>query len=376
MSKLTYYDGYSLSQLRSLVECGYGGFTTASSIRGMFAGYSSTGNMSFATYSWIDSRCWTLAVDTGSGSVAITSPWYSGYTASAFYPPQSYAVTSNNNAWVTLNAVPDANWAFNYWMRTDPYEIWSYSANVSYYVPTAGWENSYYIGASFYYNPITTQCWIYYLNYYQYFSGVDCDGNYWYDYYYGQYVPTCWQRLDYGGYSYGEQCLGGGACLTKGTSIEMADGTHKLVEKIRVGDVLKGVKISNAPEDDTIIGWSTEELNLIETEVRVKSIIPIATAQTYIFNNGLLESSASHAHFIKRGDAWKFEQAKNVQVGDFLVDKEGNSIEIVSIDFYEHVKGDETDPGKPRKIVYDMNVETTDTYIANGLITHNRPVKL
>jgi hypothetical protein len=135
------------------------------------------------------------------------------------------------------------------------------------------------------------------------------------------------------------------------------------------------MKISDAPEDDTIVGWSTDNLNLTETEVRGKSIIPLACTKTYTFNNGLFETSESHAHFIKRGDAWFFEQSKNIQVGDFLVDKEGNQIEINSIEIHEYVEGTETDPGKPRKIVYEMNVENTDTYIANGLITHNVPIK-
>jgi hypothetical protein len=371
MSKLTYYDGYSLSQLRSLVECGFGGFTTASSIRGMFAGYGSTGNMAFATYSWIDSRCWTLEVYSGSGSVAILSPWNSGYTASAFYPPQSYAVTSNNNAWVTINASPDANYTFDWWMRADPWEIWSYSAYVSYYVPTRGWENTYVLGASFTYNPPQQNCYVYQIYSWTSWDGIDCYGNYTSGYsYYGD--QFCLQYLYSGGY---QTALCDPNCLVKGTGIEMADGTHKLIEKIRVGDVLKGMKISDAPEDDTIIGWSTDTLNLVETEVTVKSIVPISTKTTYIFNDGLIESSPEHGHFIKRGTDWLFKQTKDVQVGDFLVNKQGDDIEIETIEIYEHVQETETDPGKPRKIVYDINVETTDTFIANGLITHNRPIK-
>jgi hypothetical protein len=367
MSKLVYTGGYTLSQLRDWVACGLSGYNTASNMRSLFAGYGSTGSMAFATNSWIDSRCWTLAVDTGAGQVAITSPWYSGYTSGSLYPPQSYAVTSNYTPWVTLNASPDTNWAFQYWFRTDPPEIWSYSSNVSYYIPTNGWENTYYIAAAFYYNPPAANCYNYSLSYYNWYAGTDCDGNYVSDIYYG-YQSTCFQSLDYGGYQIGF-CSNG--CPVKGTSIEMADGTTKLIEKIRVGDLLKGMKISDAPEDDTIIGWSTDNLNLTETEVRVKSIHPLACTKTYTFNNSLFETSESHAHFIKRENDWSFKQAKDVQIGDFLVDKEGNNIEINSIEIHEYVKGTETDPGKPRKIVYEMNVETTDTYIANGLITHN-----
>jgi hypothetical protein len=373
MSKLFYVGGYNLSALRSWISCGLSGYNNASTMRGLFAGYASSGNMAFATNSWINSRCWDLAVNSGSGSVSVTSPWYSGYST-YHSAPQSYAVTSNNNAWVTLDASPSSGWTFSYWMRQDPYEIWSYNANVSYYVPTGGWENTYYIGAVFSYSPPPPSCYYYEYYAYDYYAGNQCGGGYVSGYAYDYGLGGCYTSLDYGGYNTYNVCAG--QCLVKGTSIEMADGTHKLIEKIRVGDVLKGMKISDAPEDGTIVGWSTEELNLVETSVVVQSIIPISRTTTYIFNDGLLESTPEHAHFIKTENVWKFEQAKDVQVGDFLVDKQGNSVEIVSIEIYEHVEATETDPGNSRKVVYDMNVETTDTYIANGMITHNREEKI
>ena len=366
MGKLVSVGGYALSTLRSIIECGNGGFTTASSIRGKFAGYAGTGNMAFATNSWINTRCWTLAVDAGAGQVAVTAPWSSGYTAGSIYPPQNFAVTSNSDVWVTLNAIANANYGFAYWMRTDPYEIWAYNANVSYYVPTPGWEDTYYLGAVFNYNPPPPppeECYDFYLDGYEYWSGTNCQGGNVSGYSYGEY--RCLQSLFYGGTQTGASCQQG--CPVKGTSIEMADGTFKLIEKIRIGDLLKGMKISDAPEDDTIVGWSTDTLNLVETEVKVVGIRPLRSQRIHNFNNGLIETSDSHAHFIKRGNDWFFEQSKNIQVGDFLVDKDGSSIEITSIDVLQ---------GEDTKIVYAMDVENTDTYIANGLITHNPAEKL
>ena len=364
MSQLIYNGGgYALSTLRGYLTCGVvGGFTTASSIRSNFAGYAGTGAMSFAMDSWINTRCWRLTVYSGSGTVAVTSPWSSGYSSNHATPMAS-AVTSNNNVWVTIDASPSANYTFAYWYRQDPSEVWSYSASTSYYVPTGGWENTNYIAAAFDYEPPPpppANCYYYQMqgDYY----GVTCGG---FGMYSNSYDLLCMQSVDYGGYYTGPSC--GSACTVKGTSIEMADGTHKLIEKIRVGDVLKGMKISDAPEDDTIIGWSTDTLNLIETEVVVMGIRPYASQGIHNFNNGLIETSESHAHFIKREDEWFFEQARNIQVGDFLVDKEGNSIEITSIDVLQ---------GEDRKIVYSMDVENTDTYIANGLITHNPAEKI
>jgi len=361
MGKLVNVGGYALSTLRSFVECGTGGFTTASSIRAKFAGYAATGNMAFATNSWINTSCWTLGTTAGAGQVAVTAPWYSGYSASDIYPPQAFAVTSNSNVWVTVNAIPNANWSFEHWIRFDPRETVSFQANYSYYLPTSGWEDTYYLGAYFVYEPV--YCNDYILDW-GYWEGVDCNNTVVSGYSYGGEHRCLYQLWAGNGYTNYVGCNNG--CPVKGTSIEMADGTHKLIEKIRIGDLLKGMKISDAPEDDTIIGWSTDTLNLVETEVKVVGIRPLRSQRIHNFNNGLIETSESHAHFIKRGNDWFFEQSKNIQVGDFLVDKDGSSIEITSIDILQ---------GEDTKIVYSMEVENTDTYIANGLITHNTPEK-
>jgi hypothetical protein len=379
MSQILYTGGYALSTLRSWIACGINidQFSRASIMRAAFAGYGATGNMAFATNNWVNTRCWDLAANSGSGTVAVTSPWSSGYST-YHSSPQAKAVTANRDVWVNINAIPDSGWSFDYWMRYDPYEIWSYFASTDYYVPTDGWQGTYYIGAVFQYSGGGggPTCYYFEFNPFDYWGGTACNGSYMSGYASGYGLGDCFQSLDYGGYNTFQQCFTSPGCLVKGTSIEMADGTHKLIEKIRVGDVLKGMKISDAPEDGTTVGWSTDELNLVETSVVVESIIPISITKTYIFNNGLLESSKDHAHFIKRGDIWLFKQAQHIQVGDFLVDKNGNNIEIVSIEIYEHVGATETDPGNSRKVVYDMNVETTDTYIANGMITHNRDEKI
>lgn len=372
MGKLIYVGGsVAFSTLRSFVECGGGGYTNMQAIRGRFflgtpSGTSSTGNFSGNVLNqWINSRCWSLTSD-GGGTVSVISPWNTGYAYNLYYDSM-WAVANSYDSWVTINASANSNYTFSYWYRVDPYELWSYNSYVSYYIPTNGWQDTYRLTAVFNYSPPPPTCYYYELYAYDYYAGYVCGGGYQSGYTNGYGVGGCFSSLDYGGYNTYNTCLDPN-CLVKGTSIEMADGTHKLIEKIRLGDVLKGIKISDAPEDDTIVGWSTNTLNLVETEVRVVSIVPISCTKTYIFNEGLIESTPEHAHFIKREDDWFFEQSRNVQIGDFLVDKQGNSVEITSIQFYEHT---EEDSGKPRKVVYDMNVENTDTYIANGLITHN-----
>jgi hypothetical protein len=182
------------------------------------------------------------------------------------------------------------------------------------------------------------------------------------------------ESVDYGGYQSGGSC--NNQCTVKGTSIEMADGTHKLIEKIRVGDVLKGMKISDAPEDDTIVGWSTDILNLIETEVVVMGILPFFSQRIHNFNNGLIETSESHAHFIKRGDDWSFKQARNIQVGDFLVDKDGNSIEITSIDVSQGEDRKRKDFQYRFERPYSINLSLLDRFVNEGQRREALPERL
>ena len=208
MGKLISTGNVTFSQLRSYVECGQGGFTTASSIRGRFftnppSGVSSTGSFSGQFRNqWINSRCWELTADPG-GTVAVISPWSSGY--STYHFPAQYAVTESYTPWVNLNAIPDSGYTFAYWYRVDPYEIWSYSANVSYYIPTPGWESTYRLTAVFNAAPPPPQDCRQYQGQDGYYEGIDCNGFGATGYaYWGQ--PVCMREVYYGLDMVGRNC--------------------------------------------------------------------------------------------------------------------------------------------------------------------------
>ena len=363
MGRLYYVGNVTFSQLRSYVECGQGGFTTASSIRGRYytsppSGVSSTGSFSGQFRNqWINSRCWTLSSD-GGGSVAVTDPWYSGY--SEYHYPAAYAVTQSYTSWVTLNASPYSNYAFQYWYRQDPWEIWSYSANVSYYIPTDGWQDTYKLTAVFsYVAPPPTECNTY-QGYGNWVEGRDCDGNYYYNYV-GWYEQVCLSVV-YSGADLVARGCGGLGCLLGDSVIEMADGTTKLLKDIRRNEVVKSVSISGLSENENAwINWSDSNLEYEFNTATVRSITPIGVAKTYSINNGLLTASESHIHLRKQNGTWNFCTTVDLAVGDIFLNKNEQEVEIVSIQEINE-----------KNIVYRMDVENTDLYIANGIITHNR----
>lgn len=361
-----YYAGSSVtfSQLRSYVECGQGGFTSASSIRGKFytsppSGVSSTGSFSGQFRNqWINSRCWVLSSD-GGGSVAVTSPWSSGY--STYHFPATYAVTQSYDSWVTLNAVADSSYAFQYWYRVDPNEIWSYSANVSYYIPTDGWQNTYRLTAVFsYVEPPPPQECNTYEGFDQYYEGLDCLGNQ-YVGYAGWGEQFCMGTVYYGANYIARGC-GGINCLVGDSVIEMADGTTKLLKDIRRKDIVKSVSISGLSEDENAwVDWSDSTLEYEFNTATVKSITPFSVGASYSINNGLLIASGTHIHFRKQNGTWNFCETTDLSVGDIFLNKDGQEVEIISIQEIDE-----------KTIVYRLDVENTDLFIANGIITHNR----
>ncbi len=156
---------------------------------------------------------------------------------------------------------------------------------------------------------------------------------------------------------------GGGGCLITGTQVEMHDGTFKNIEDLSIGDALMSRDIETAPDSDdydVLTNWSHSNPKIETGLTQVVGKTGYWKNSIYNFNSGLLRSSKDHMHFIKRGDSYKFIKSELVQVGDFLIDKDNNLIEITSA---VRTHGNFQ--------VWKIDVESLDMYIANGIVTHN-----
>ena len=131
------------------------------------------------------------------------------------------------------------------------------------------------------------------------------------------------------------------ACLVPNTVISMFDGSKKEIKDIKVGDELLTIVDSNFVKS-VVTGKSDHFVD-----------------ETLIINNGVLISSNSHIHLIRKENSIIEVIASALKVGDTLigVDKDItiNSLEIDNN--YQEV----------------VNISTDiETYIANGVLTHNK----
>lgn len=134
---------------------------------------------------------------------------------------------------------------------------------------------------------------------------------------------------------------GGGGCFLAGTEITMADGTGKAIEQIEAGDVVLAFdQASGAMKPDP-----------------VKQVHEPMEVDHYLVINGDLRVTPSHP-VLSDG---KWIDVGALEVGDSLTAADGSDVVIESI---EVLRGPVT--------VYNFAVNPYGTYVAGGIVAHNR----
>ena len=155
---------------------------------------------------------------------------------------------------------------------------------------------------------------------------------------------------------------GGGGCLIAGTKITLADNSVTNIEELVVDLQLKSTVFGDMPNTDNVDelkAWTSQSPAISSTTTYLNSITSYIVDKVYNFNNGLLVSSKDHLHIVKIGDSWTTLETANVVIGNKLMTVLGE-VEITSIEISE-----------TPTTVYKLDVEPNDTYIANGVVTHN-----
>jgi hypothetical protein len=154
------------------------------------------------------------------------------------------------------------------------------------------------------------------------------------------------------------------ACLLPGTLITMSDNTQKPIEEIQVGDQLLSVVVDGMPNDESQWStWSSTTLNYSSTTVTVLNTRSFNSNSIYDINNGLLICSSSHEHVVKQEGVWYIKETTDINTGDYYMDINGNEVLIISI----VISTDET-------LVYNIDVDNSNLYFADGILTHNKLV--
>ncbi len=137
-----------------------------------------------------------------------------------------------------------------------------------------------------------------------------------------------------------KQELGLGGCFKEGTKILMSDMTYKNIEDIKIGDYI-----------------TTKESALSERMVKAKVLkLQKHKVGGYLVINEELNVTPEHVVFVNG----RFDLAGKVRIGDAMLDKEGNIIDVWSvIKVYEPAN------------VYNFEVEHYNTYFADDYYVHN-----
>jgi len=159
-------------------------------------------------------------------------------------------------------------------------------------------------------------------------------------------------------------CNGGVVCFMSGTNILMSDGSTRLIDELKVNDVLLSYDINGLPlnsdDNDVLNTWTSKDITGSKSVATITSITP-KRVNTIIIINNLLKTTPEHRHLIKSNDLWSFKRAHQVKVGDYILDVDNNEIIVDSV---VEVQVNTT--------VYSMNVEDLDVFYAEGILTHNR----
>ena len=164
---------------------------------------------------------------------------------------------------------------------------------------------------------------------------------------------------------------GSPSCLLVGTPIEMADGTTKLVEDLEIGDVVLSMNMPGQLDEDEK-DWRACRFPDEKTETftqHTASVQDINFDFAYNYwniNNGSELITGEHEMLYKPigENTWMWQLVPNMKVGAHLMDKNGNEVEITSLEnIVEDTDGFE---------VVQIDVEPLDVYFGKTFLVHNK----
>ena len=155
---------------------------------------------------------------------------------------------------------------------------------------------------------------------------------------------------------------GGSSCVLSGTQITLPNGSTTMVDNLNEGDKVLSPSIYTLPpsNDFDVFNWAANKLILTKNTAIVTRNIRTQVNEVYSINNGKLITTSTHSHLFKHNGSWGIKTTPFMMVGDYLSDENGKEILIESIEVFTG-----------EFIVFNLDVEENDLYIANNILTHN-----
>lgn len=135
-------------------------------------------------------------------------------------------------------------------------------------------------------------------------------------------------------------CLSGG-CFPAGTPIKMADGTTKMIESIQIGD--------------RVLSYDEGSAALVDGAVTTV-FQPRVVESCFVINEAIY---ATESQPVLCHGAWI--EVGSLKLGDSLTNPDGVPVPITSLRRLDK-----------KTTVYNLSVSGVGTYVANGVIVHNK----
>jgi len=149
-----------------------------------------------------------------------------------------------------------------------------------------------------------------------------------------------------------------GCCFIRGTTITLADGSTKSIEDVEIGDKLIGKDNSI----NIVIDFIRPLLG-DRTLVSLNGSVPFMTNDHPVYMKDGTWKSFNPEATKKKYEALSTWDIGKLQVGDVIETVDRVGLEIVDIS--EHIND-------PDLQVYNFTLDGNNTYIANGLVVHNK----
>ena len=156
-------------------------------------------------------------------------------------------------------------------------------------------------------------------------------------------------------------------CLVIDSPVTLADGSIVEVGDLEEGDELRGFSIGGLGTDEAgFLDWDTDSLSTTAQNVTVENLVYSFSNRHYDINDGEIKATSEHPMLVKDASDgnYRFKEMFNISTDDKLIKEIDSVITEVDITSIEIVS-------QTNEIV-SIDVETNDTYLVNGYITHNK----
>ena len=157
-------------------------------------------------------------------------------------------------------------------------------------------------------------------------------------------------------------------CLLFGSQVSKSDGSVVNVEDLNIGDEILTVSLQGSTDEGSG-NWENDTFNksgsFSPNTTTVKRVMYEFANSYYNINSGSEHITGEH-HMLYRqagNENWIWKTAPTFELGDYLMDKQGNDVVISSLETNVNPDGYE---------VVQLDVEPDDFYVGQTFLVHNK----